>query len=264
MICRMNCVGNQTRRCQMNAIVRNDANWVETVDYDRLKGIQTVALGNRHNPVNHGDALDMFKTILDKNGVPILKERGMLSNDGLKYIYVADVYSAEDDYVLTNGFMNYNNRAKAFTIIMGERVFVCSNECVSNQLKDLRRRHTINAFDSIREKIQIGVDRFESFSQKRIEEINKMKEIAFTEQMLGKAVLEFHRDGRFSNTDIDRIINEYDNPSYEEFVDPTAWNFHNACTHVFKRVANPMRRIEFQQTMKTIVDNVIETTATAA
>ena len=133
----------------MNAIVRNDANWVETVDYDRLKGIQTVALGNRHNPGNHCDALDMFKTIHDKNGVPILKERGMLSNDGLKYIYVADVYSAEDDYVLTNGFMNYNNRAKAFTIIMGERVFVCSNECVSNQLKDLRRRHTINALSLI-------------------------------------------------------------------------------------------------------------------
>ena len=241
---------------QNGAAVCNGAHWEMTTDLDRLHRVQAKPLGNRHHPLNHGDALEMFRETLDSNGLNPVKSYGMLSKDGLKYIYVADIIQDEGE-VLTNGFINYNDRSKSFTVIMGERVFVCSNECVSHQLSDLRRRHTGNVFNEVRERIQKGIDRFLPFAEKRREDIRLLKSTGFGENELGKVVLKFHRDGGLSNSNIDRIIGEYDNPRHDEFQDRTAWNFHNACTEVFKRIDNPITRMGVQSRMNEYIHEVV-------
>jgi len=239
------------------ARICNGADWIETEDINRLRQIKAEPLGKKHHPVNHGIALELFRESLSRNNVPVLNQKGMLSNDGLKYIYVADVYDDMQDSVLTNGFINYNDKSKSFTIIMGERVFVCSNECVSHQLSDLRRKHTRNVIGDIRERIQKGIDRFLYFSDERRKDIARLKETPFNENELGRAVLSFHRDGELSNTNIDRIIAEYDNPTYDVFREHTAWNFHNACTEVFKRINEPLARMSMQKKMNDFVHNAV-------
>jgi len=241
------------------ATVCNQMDWESTVDANRLSHIKPVSLGNRHHPVNHGDALDMFKNTLSKNHLPILNQHGLLSNDGLKYVYVADIHN-ENDYVMTNGFINFNDKTKSFTIILGDRVFICSNECFSHQISDLRRKHTGSVSEDLRGRMQVGVDRFLAFADIRRSEISHLKEIPFNENELGKVVLGFHRDGELSNTNIDRVINEFDNPSYPEFQERTAWNFQNSCTHVFKGITDPVRRLNMQKKMKTIIDQAIDIT----
>ena len=249
---------NATQTVEGGARVLNQKCWSETVDLNDLRAVKTTPLGTKHHPVNHGDALEMFKTKLIDNGINVIKERGMLSVNKLKYIYVADVYNKCSDMVLTNGFINYNDKSKAFTMVMGEKVFVCSNECVSHQLRDLKSRHTGNVYQEIRDKMQSGIERFFEFTNERINDINMMKETPFGEKQLGSVILDLHRGSGLSNTNIGKIVEEFDNPSYPEFMDRSAWNFHNACTHVFKRIADPIVRINMQHKMNTYVHKAID------
>ena len=246
------------------ARVLNDENWDNVIDIEELKRVNTPSLGNRHTPVNHGTALEIFKTTLDERGIKMSNEHGMLNSNvdkdmNMKYIFVADVrIPGIDDYVLNFGFVNFNNKQKSFTILLGERVMVCSNECFTHQLADLGRRHIGDSvIESITEKIDIGAERFLDFTENRVQEIDGLKSVDFTDQMAGEALLDFHRNGRnISNSNIGRIVSEYDNPCHEEFKGRNGWNFLNACTETFKCIDNPVLRMSAQSHASKTINNI--------
>jgi hypothetical protein len=104
--------------------VLNERNWQETTNVETLKNVIAEAMGPRHCPVNHGEALQMFSDRLHNSGLEVSTDRGLLSPDQKKYVYVADINDNINDYKFTIGFVNYNNRQKAFSGIAGERVMV--------------------------------------------------------------------------------------------------------------------------------------------
>lgn len=229
----------------MSVKVCNEKNWDETVDVERLSKIKPQSLGPRHKPVCHGDVLKMFKERMEDNGITVVGERGLLSDDRLKYVYVADVYDEDvDDYTFTLGFVNYNNKKKALAGITGERVAVCSNENYIGEDVNDRKRHTNNIGDRLFDKCENIIDKFTNFKKVRAEEIKQMQATPFTDENMGNVVLSLLRKSVISNTDVARIVKEYDEPSYKEFSHGTAWCFLNACTTVLKKTENPLRRME--------------------
>lgn len=244
--------------------VCNSKNWRPTVDVASLKQVETVPLGTRHVPVNHGDALDLFKNILAENNLPVLNENGMLSQNSLKYVYTADVTDASmEDLVFTIGFVNFNDKHKSFTGLAGERVFVCSNEMFSSQIREARNRHTMSIISSLRGKMLNLVEYFKRFRDARIHEIEALKVTPWSDQYLAQIVLSFHRNNIIENNSIiDKIVTEYDNPRHEEFKPRTAWSFQNACTEILKQVEDPCRRfnanIRIKKEMDTMLKGVID------
>jgi len=245
------------------AHVINEKNWTPIIDMEELNGIHTPSLGNRHTPVNHGTALNLFKTNLEDRGIEISNEKGLLSNGEkdfhMNYIFIADISMPDvSDYVMNFGFVNFNNRQKSFTLLLGERVMVCSNECFTHQLADLGRRHIgDSAIESITEKIDMGSNRFLDFADTRVQEINRLKEYNFSEELVGKALLDFHRNASdISNSNIGRIVAEYDNPCHDEFKGRTGWDFLNACTETFKGIDNPVLRMKAQSHVSKTVNEL--------
>ncbi len=226
--------------------VINEKGWTEIVDVDNLRTVNTRPLGRRHVPVNHGEALDIFRNVLSDKDITAKSESGLLSPDDYKYVYVMQVEVAGiKDYIFNLGFINYNNKQKSMTVIAGETVMVCSNECYTGIIKESRRKHTNNVFEDIRDKFNIGVEYFKRFKEQRYTEINTLKKQEFGDRQVADVVLNMHRKSLMANTNIDRIIKEWDKPTFDYGTGGnTAWDFLNASTYTFKEyVRDPLQRI---------------------
>lgn len=229
----------------------NAKNWELTTDVDRLLAIQPMKLGPKHEPVNHGEALQLFKAVAIDNKINFGKEFGMLSNDSSRFVYVADVKDTIGDLAYTLGFVNYNNMRKAFCGLAGERVFVCSNQRYSG-VSDESTKHLSSLKDGLRGKIENIVNFYSQFREKREKEIASLKEARYTDDSVGRAALTFLRKKTFPGATIEKIVNEWDKPSYDEFKDRTAWSFLNATTHVMKS-ENPLRIAQVSSTLSEMV-----------
>ena len=225
------------------SVVCNAKKWISTIDSNHLRTISTPSLGTRHVPVNHGEIVDIFRDNLGKKKIDIVQERGLLSPDFMKYIFVVDIKTDATDYNFTLGFVNYNNKAKTFRGFAGEKVFVCSNEMISNLIETSARRHTTNVMAALGDKVDNIVEHYFIFREQRTADINVLKSREFSESHLAQMVLAMHRENFLGNAFIDRVIEEYDNPRHEEFKEKTIWSFQNACTEIAKEIDNPERKI---------------------
>lgn len=234
--------------------VMNACRWTETVELPSLKQIMPESLGPRHQPINHGDALEMFRSRLEANNIKIGNERGLLSPNRMKYVYVADVNVNDTaDYVFTVGFGNYNNRQRAFFGIAGEKVNVCSNECYGGIMPG-SKRHTTNIGDRLIIKIDDIIETFKQFRERRTRKITQLGQTKFNDQNVANCLLYMIRNSAISNSDIARIVKEWDNPRHVEFEDKTAWSFQNCFTEIVKRTDNPIRRMELTSDIKKAID----------
>lgn len=238
--------------------ILNQKNWDEVTDVATLKGVNTKRLGKRHVPINHGEALDLFKGKLADRNIKINTQNGMLSPDNYKYVYVVGVSTeglTDGSYGFNLGFVNYNNKQKSLTVIAGEQVMVCSNECFTGQVVSSRRRHTENAMNDINERFDNGFEYFDKFVEQRSGIISTMRKREFGDAQLGEVVLSYHRESMIGNTHINRIIQEYDKPTFDYGTGGgTAWDFLNAVTHVLKGVNDPLARMNLQKDTDTYIN----------
>lgn len=228
----------------MASTILNQAKWTDVSDVNYLSNIIPQALGNRHAPICHGDILGEFKNKMDNRGLNVNREQGLLSQDELKYVYVADIASEIDDLTFTVGFINFNDRSKSFTGLVGERVFVCSNEMFQGEMIESKRKHTTNVLSVLDEKLETILDAFNPFRDKRLREIGHLKSTCASQENISRVTYEMLRNGTLSNTDIKRFVDEWENPRHEDFAERNFWSLQNAGTEIMKRTKSPIRRVQ--------------------
>jgi len=234
----------------------NDSNWTNTVDHDQLS-FTPKPMGPRHTPIRHSMALDMFRDRL--NGQMTVKDEcGMLSPDRNKYMYLATVSHATDAVrEFGVGFVNFNDRSKAFSPIMGERIFVCSNEMITCSHTEnnmmVKFRHSTHAETYLEACINNIFTSFTNFVEGCVNFAGALNAITLSDSDVGTLALEMHRNTHIGKTDIFRIVDEFYEPSFPEFKDPTAMNFFNATTHVFKKYKNPLQKIALTDEARAVI-----------
>ena len=242
----------------MSTSICNQMNWETTTNVNRLTDIVTEPRGPRHNPVNHGMALELFKERLDGSNIKISKDNGMLSTDLMKYIYTAEVMDESiPDYAFTLGFINFNNKKKSFTGLFGETVFVCSNEMFRGETINDNRRHTANVWGKLTGKMDSIIERFNIFRDNRFKQIETMKEMELSDRDTGEIILNMHRNSVMSNTNIARVVHEFDYPTHQEFKTRTLWSLQNAVTETAKNITDPNRRMNATNRMHDILDGLV-------
>jgi hypothetical protein len=221
----------------------NSEKWTETVEPEILD-FEPEILGNRHCPVNHNRILTEFRNRLACRQIYITIEKGMLSPDRRRFIYVADVATGmAADYTYTIGFINYNDKSRAFTGLYGEKVFVCSNQTFHGAAVETKKRHVSSILDVLADKIEIIAGSFYRFVECRQNEIVQLKSTAFDDNRVGRVILNAIRSQTLGTANIGRIVEEWDSPSHDDFKERNAWSFQNAVTEVLKRVENPLEKV---------------------
>lgn len=227
----------------MNAAVCNDRNWTKTTNMDMLRAIAVNPMGPRHNPVNHGEVLERFRGRADNAGIDITAETGLLSPDKKRFMYVADIRydSLNSDFAFTVGFINFNDRTRSFTTLAGQRVFVCSNLCITGTLEESRTRHSTNVDDRLDGRMDTAFAEFDKMFRIQMGNVDQMKATQLTDELLGRFVLEGTRQDLMGATNLRRVVEEVDKPTLNNVNDTSLWRLHNAATYVLREnVRNPL------------------------
>lgn len=223
------------------------------IDLDFIKAHEHLeSYGPRHIPVSHALILEKFRNICEKNNLMLFNEQGALSKDGDKFMYVADIMPeiSNDDYMLSVGFRSFNDESAVFQMSCGAHVLICSNGMQSSCIIPSRKKHTVTIHDLLDSKIEAGLERFRHDSKETEDNIAFMKTIPYSDELLGKLIIALGRTKQIGNTNIMKILDEVDNPSYNDHKDNTAWRIMNACTTVTThRMMNPLQAMNTSKIM---------------
>lgn len=221
--------------------------WTEVKDFNTLGELKFEAQGPRHVPVPHDYAINFFKERLAEHNIDIVREKAILSPDKMKLMYVADVRpegKAEDGFVFSIGFINNNDRTKAFTGLAGTTVYINNAQWFVSD-NSFKTRHTTTVKEMLMDRSAHIISWFQEYYQKQYGIILKMKETSVSDKEVGKLILNYIREKYIlSSTNIKRIVEEWDNPRYEEFKPRTLWSLQNACAEVFKKIKSPLFRLQ--------------------
>lgn len=235
--------------------------WTEVKDYGMLANLTFDAQGPRHVPVPHDYAIDFFKNSLIEHNIEIIRERAVLSPDTMKLMFIADVRpggKAEDGFVFSVGFINNNDRTKAFTGIAGTTVYVNNAQWYVSD-NSFKTRHTTTVREMLAERSAHIINWFNEYYQEQSGIIEKMKNTKISDKEVGGLILAYIREKYIlSSTNIKRIVDEWDKPKYDEFKDRTLWSLQNACAEVFKKVKSPMFRLQAMEVFTEHFSDLIE------
>ena len=231
----------------------NGAGWLETTNMEQLKHIRNPSLGNRHLPINHGDILEMFQLKAHQNGMILGQASGYLCPETDKYIYVAEVNpNTEMTYAI--GFINFNDRSRSFVGLAGEKVFTCSNCQFGGVFSPSRTKHTLNVEDRLDTKVESIFDAYTDYELKMKQEQGFLLESQIDDAQLGKVLVELHRSNIMGATNIQRIVHEFDNPTFNDADAPAnGWRLNNAFTHILKKIKNPIQNIDTGNVGRSII-----------
>lgn len=222
----------------------NQADWAVTTDVDRLSQIENPSLGNRHLPICHGEALQMFHDKAITKGLNIKSQVGFLSPEQDRYIYVAETkHTNGEAYGL--GFVNFNDRTRSFVGLASQKVFVCSNLCFGGVFQPSRTRHTLNVGDRLDDKMNTIFNQYDGYVNRMQDSVEFLKNREIDDAIMGKVLIELHRKKVMGSANITRIITEYDDPTFNSKDEgKNGWRLFNAMTHTLKNIKNPIQNID--------------------
>lgn len=239
----------------MSATLLKNSKWFSdnAIDIDFIKAHETLdPRGPRHVPVSHALILDKFRDKCNELNLSLINEQGALSKSGDKYMYVAEVEPDITglDYHMSVGFRSFNDESSVFQISCGASVLMCANGLQTSICIPSRKKHTASIMELLDNKIDIGLSQFKQDSQITEENIAYMKNTPYSDDLLGKLIVSLGRTKKIGNTNIMKILDEVDNPSYNNHNDNSAWRIMNACTTVTThRMLNPLQAANTSQIM---------------
>lgn len=200
------------------------------------------------NPLPHKRVLEITEDAIRSAGFAVTGSNYQVSHGGHRMFgnYFLDrVFGPNDGARLMVGCRNSTDKEFAMAFAAGESILVCSNGCFFGDLV-VSRKHTGDCdreFASrIAERIatlpQVVADATERIEYLRNERVNESK----VHDLICRGV----KADVFAPSEAFKVLDEYDNPSFEDQGTGTLWGVHNAATHVFKTRAerNPL---DFQQ-----------------
>lgn len=217
-----------------NLILHSGANWIPRTELATINPPEATATWK---PVAHLEFVETLHQTMGRRGYHLKREKYGITPDGEKLFGVMGFEGESEEYRLSLGFRTSNDKSLAASIVCGVNVFVCDNLALSGDSLLMNRRHS-KTF-SIRSEIweateQIGV-RFTSF-QEKIESL-KATNCSYNTAVLN--VVKAAQSGIMPQRLILPVLEEYKEPSHEEFKGLNLWSLHNAFTEIYRREFKP-------------------------
>ena len=208
---------------------------------EEVRAVETPDHTDTWYPVPHGVLVASIKpTIRDHSEFDIASEQYGLWKDGARLFgfYGLENGSIHDDYSLTIGFRNSNDKAFSLGYAVGSRVFVCDNLAFSGEVV-FSRKHTRFARRDLNRVVveafgQLGAQR--DLLDRRIE---AYKRTQLSDTQVHDLLIRSCDAKVIANAGIAKVLHQWRKSDHEEFAPRTAWSLQNAYTEIFKR-SNPV------------------------
>ena len=185
-------------------------------------------------PIRHLDVLDSVEKTLGESGYGIKSCHFSVSKQGQRFFGVLDLQSDLADGVsLSVGIRNSNDKTFPIGFCIGNRTFVCDNLAFSSEIV-ISKRHTRFGEERFREGISATVVKLADHQKLEAKRIELLQTQPLTDQQAESLVLRAWDKKLVGTRMLRPLLNEWRNPSFEEFEDRTAWSMLSAFTHVAK------------------------------
>lgn len=181
-------------------------------------------------PVKHSQVLDMTTEALDQFGFRIKEARHALTRHNARMFSILDLDTPLATGVhLSVGIRNSLDKSLPLGFCAGSRVFVCDNLAFHSDLM-VHHKHTKNGSQRFLEAIVTAVQSLSQFRQTEAKRIETFRTTDLDDTQAESLILRAYEREVISHRHLPRVIQEWREPSYEDFKPRTVWSLFNAFT----------------------------------
>lgn len=210
------------------------------IDYDGLRQLTTPQPTPTHVPIPHYRIIDLIRTTLGMYGHEVVGEHHGITEDGSRYFGVMSLRSTYTGYEDTVGLRNSHDKSFPVGIGFGSRVFICDNLafCADHVIK---RKHTANLKRDLPGIIGELIEPLALQREAQHRTFQRYQRTMLTDRIADHAVMQMYRTGIINLQRIPDVLEQWENPTFDEFKERNAWRLFNAATYALtgKVVENP-------------------------
>lgn len=205
------------------------------VNAAELESIQPPAPTKTWYPLSHRAVLDSVCSTLDGAGFAIVRSRLSVSHGGARFFGTLDLATSISDGVsLAVGIRNSNDQSFPIGFCCGQRVFVCDNLAFTSEII-VSKKHTRFGQERYLEGLARAVASLGEYKRSAADWIARMQQHALTEEAANSLLLQAYERHIVGLRLLPRVINEWRQPSREEYRPRTAYSLFNCFTDVLGR-----------------------------
>lgn len=195
--------------------------------------------GPRHQPVHHGDYLQMVDAAIQECGLTVTEEAFGVTRKGERFFGLMQVRGAgivdgHDEYGFVIGLRGAHDMSLPRGLAGGGRVFVCDNLGFSGETV-MATRQTTHVMDRLPNLVLDVVRGLSGWSERLADQYDAYKRQTLTPSQADALLTGMVRRGVVMPSEMGRLIDEWDEPSHEEFAEgATVWRAFNAATETLK------------------------------
>jgi hypothetical protein len=187
-----------------------------------------------HQVIPHAEIVDALEEQLGFRHIAIASEEYAVTRDGKNFFGVMVLDQGIEGASFALGVRNSHSKQFRLSIVVGLRVFVCSNLCFSGDFNIVLAKHSKHF--SLKNAISIGIDEAQRGFEPMQLQVSAWKEIQVTDDQaklcIFKAFIEDQLDA--PKYLAKEVWKNWVQPAHDEFRPRTAYSLQNSFTSAFK------------------------------
>lgn len=189
-------------------------------------------------PLRHDHVLSVVENTLGNAGFSIQRTQLGLSKDNAKFFGTLDLASPlADGVTLTVGVRNSIDKSLPIGLCAGNRVFVCDNLAFSSEIY-VSKKHTKFGDERFGEGIAAAMRTLVQYQAAETKRIALFQNSAISDDAALAQICRAFDQGILSSRTLPKAIQEWQEPSHEEFRPRTVWSLFNSFTEALKARQN--------------------------
>ena len=205
----------------------------QVVPFNHLQALPTPIGTQTHHPIGHSFFGQMVVDELKKSNYEIVSQAHALTKDEQRYFGLLEIKHTAVDYGLVVGLRNSHDKSFGSGICIGSQVFVCDNLCFSGEI-ETARKHTTHILRDLPELVEGLVLEMEIEVIKQDERVEAYKNTIIDHETGDGVLTDLVRKKILPGSKFARAVDEWDEPSHEEFEHNSIWALFNSVTEVCK------------------------------
>jgi hypothetical protein len=174
--------------------------------------------GAFHNPVSFYDFTTEIFSALSKFQIEVGRSEMVTTNDSNRLFGCVELFGLSEDksYKMLMGFRASYDSSVSRGIVVGSQVMVCSNLCFNGSLGQVSTKQTTFINSRLPSLISRAVELLPEAGERQARRIETYKDRELTTRQGDALLVESHRRGGLSGSQLATAISEWDTPRFAE------------------------------------------------
>lgn len=231
----------------------------ELITRDQLRMIPTPApTGRFHAPMPFGEYVDYIADSIENMGITISNEEFAVTKEHSRFFGILELEDSQSGWHINIGVRGAHDQSISRGMTLGTRIIVCSNLCFHGELGTFSTKQTLNANARIPGLIRDAIDQLPEKIELQESRFNAYRDFELSSRQGDAALVEIHRRGGLSGSQLGKAIAQWDKPAHIEHTENgfSAWRLLNACTESVKPTGNNVN-MDIVRTRTMVTSNFI-------